>query len=818
MKILKQEKVSKVIRPTRVTRPNAKTETIGTKISNFFKVKNKKRFLIIFWSCMVLPPIALGILLAVIASGGFGALPTFEELENPRSNISTEIISEDGVALGSFFVENRSFIDYHELSPFLVAALVATEDSRFYEHSGVDIQSLGRVAVKTVLMGQKQGGGSTISQQLAKNLYPRDTTIYTSSIARASSMVLSKMKEWITAGMLEYNYTKEEITVMYLNIVAYGSNAFGIKSASQTFFDKLPSELTVEEAALLIGVVNAPTLYSPVRNYNRSIARRNIVINRMQTAGYMTQHQCDSIKMIPINLTYAPVSHDQGVATYFRSMLAKYITASEPKRSRYYNDWDYNVAKEMWATNNLYGWTNKNKKADGSSYNIYRDGLKIYTTINSVMQQYAEDALYENMANNIQPRFDAQVKNLGSVFVGITKDQKASIMKRAIRQSERYRVMRNDGASDDEIQKNFKVATDMTLFDYKERRGIDTLMTPYDSIFHAKKFLRSAFVAIEPSSGYLKAYVGGTSNKFFKYDMASQGKRQTGSTFKPFVYAFAIDQMGISPCDPVPNSPVMINGWSPKEAGNVEQLGELHPLWWGLARSRNNYSAWIMKQANQPKAVAEFVNRLGIKSYIDPQPPLCLGTADASLYEMVSAYTNFVNGGVHIEPIFVTRIEDRHGNVLATFAPQSTDVMSSQSSYTMLKMLQNVVDRGTAGRLRYAYKLTGELGGKTGTTNNNSDSWFIGIAPKVVAGVWVGGEDYSIRFLRGGEGSVVALPVYGEFMKKVYADPSVGISEKDRFVKPVGAKSFSCSSADVAAPVVVVDSTAVVVEEDDFFE
>ena len=783
------------------------------------EIKNKKRFLIIFWSCICVPPILLAIFLAIIAIGGFGPLPTFEELENPKSNISTEIISEDGVVLGSYFIENRSFVDYHELSPFLVAALVATEDSRFYTHSGIDFKSLARVAVKTVLLGQKQGGGSTISQQLAKNLYPRDTTTYTSSIARKSSLVLAKMKEWITAVMLEHNYTKEEITVMYLNIVAYGSNAFGIKSSAQTFFGKLPSELMVEEAAVLVGVVNAPTLYSPVRNPENSKRRRDIVIDRMQVAGYMTEEQRDSIKNIPIILNYAPVSHNQGMATYFRSMLAKYINASEPKRSHYYSDWDYETARNLWDTNNLYGWCKKNTKADGSAYNIYRDGLKIYTTVNSVMQQYAEEAVNENMSKSIQPRFEAQVRNTKSVFLNISDKEESAIMNRAIRQSERYRVMRNAGASDAEIQKSFKAKTDMVLFKYNSVRGLDTVMTPYDSIYYAKKHLRTALVAVEPSSGYLKAYVGGISHKFFKYDMASQGKRQTGSVFKPFVYSFAIDQLGISPCDPIPNSPVVIDGWSPKEAGNVEQIGELNPLWWGLARSRNNYTAWIMKQANQPKAVADFVNRQGIKSYIDPVPSLCLGTADASLYEMVSAYTNFVNGGVHIEPIFVTRIEDRHGNVLATFSPLSTDVMSSQSSYTMLEMLQKVVNSGTGGKLRHTYKFTGELGGKTGTTDNNSDSWFMGVAPKIVAGVWVGGEDRSIRFMRGGEGSVVALPIYANFLQKVYDDPSLGISEKDRFIKPVGAKNFHCATMVSEVVSNMVDSLNIEEEEeDDFFE
>ncbi|MFI3315048.1 MAG: transglycosylase domain-containing protein [Rikenellaceae bacterium] len=756
------------------------------------KIKNKKRFLWIFWMVVIAPPVLLFALLLSIGFGAFGKLPTFEELENPKSKISSEIISEDGVVIGSYFIENRSFVDYKDLSPHLVAALVATEDERFHSHSGIDFISLARVGFKTLLMGQKQGGGSTLSQQVAKNLYPRNTTIYSNSIARNAAVVLAKMKEWITAVMLERNYTKEEIIVMYFNVVEYGSNAFGIKSAAQTFFSKAPIDLTVEEAAVLVGVVNAPTRFSPIRNYDRSLTRRNTVLDRLENSGYIKKTTLDSIKQIPINLSYKPISHNEGLATYFRSMLSQYIKASEPNRKNYLTDWDYNVALNKWKNDPLYGWCNKNTKADGSNYDVYRDGIKIYTTINSKMQQYAEEAVEENMSQTIQPRFDRQIKSYKSVFVNLTSEEKEAIIKRSIRQSERYRVLKNDGLSAEQIDENFKKKVDMTLFSYSNQRGIDTLMSPIDSITYSKGFLRTGFVAIEPSSGYVKAYVGGTNHRFFQYDMASQGKRQPGSTFKPFIYTFAIDQLGFTPCDLVPNLPVTVDGWSPKEAGDVEQIGELRPLWWGLAKSRNNYSAWIMKQANQPKAVAEFINRLGISGYIEPVAPLCLGSADVSLFEMVSAYTNYVNNGVHIEPMFVTRIEDRHGNILATFTPQSNEVISSQSAYTMLNMLQKVVNAGTAARLRFMYKFTGEMGGKTGTSNNNSDSWFIGVTPKIVAGTWIGGEDRSTRFISGGEGSVVALPTYALFMEKVYNDKSLGISESDKFVRPIGATTIDC--------------------------
>ncbi len=780
-----------------------------------FEIKNKKRFLIIFWGVITSPFLIIGSLLFLIWLGAFGTLPTFEELENPKSNISTEVISEDGKLLGSYFIQNRSFVDYDDLSPYLVASLVSTEDSRYYDHSGIDFMGLARVGVRTLMMGDRsQGGGSTISQQLAKNLYPRDTTTYTSSVARTSSLVVAKLKEWITATMLEYNYTKEEIVVMYLNIVAYGSNAYGIKSAAQTFFAKTPADLNIEEAALLVGVVNAPTRYSPVRNYDRSLTRRNTVIRRMESSGIISSHVADSICELPITLKYKQISHNEGIATYFRGMLSQYMNASEPKRAQFNSDWDYQQQLKLWRSNPLYGWCKKNTKADGSNYNIYRDGLKIYTTVNYTMQKYAEESVHEQMKDVVQPRFKSQMRHAKTIFNDLNKDQIASIMRNSMRQTDRYRTLKNSGASEKQITENFNTKTEINLFSYDKPEGIDTLMTPHDSILYSKALLRAGFIAIEPSSGYVKAYVGGTSFRHFKYDMAMQGKRQAGSTFKPFIYTFAIDHLGISPCQGVPNLPVSIEGWSPKEAGKVEYDGVENPLWWGLARSRNNYSAWIMKQANQPQAVADLIYRLGIKSYVDPVPALCLGSADVSLYEMVGAYSDFVNMGVHIEPMFVTRIEDKHGNIIATFSPQSNDAISAQSAYTMVGMLQNVVNRGTAARLRGTYKFTGEMGGKTGTTNKNSDAWFIGIAPKIVAGAWIGGEDRSIHLRYGGEGSALALPIFGKFMTKVYADKSTGISERDRFMRPAGVTMFDCSTSQPAEQTVQQETA----QEDEFFQ
>ena len=765
-----------------------------------------------FWILLASPVALILLLLLLIGIGVFGKLPTFEELENPKSNLATEIYSEDGKMIGSFFVQNRSYCDYDELSPSLVAALVSTEDMRFYSHSGIDFISLARVAVRTIALAQfGQGGGSTISQQLAKNLYPRDTAAYNNPISKGSKLVISKLKEWITAVMLERNYTKEEIIAMYLNTVEYGSNAYGIKSAARTFFNKLPSELNAEESAMLVGVVNKPTRYSPVQNPDRALARRNLVIARMKQQGYIDRHQRDSLQALPIDLDYHPVSHNEGTATYFREMLRMVMTAKRPTRNQFLNEWDYDQAVKQWDTNPLYGWCVKNVKSDGTPYNLYRDGLKIYTTINATMQEYAEDALVAHMSKEIQPTMDRQVRATKRLFNDIGKDEIDRIMRNAMRQTDRYRALKNDGASDEEIMAEFKKPVKMKVFSYKGER--DTTMSPYDSILYHKQILRASFMAIDPSTGYVKAYVGGPNYRYFKYDMAKQGKRQVGSTIKPFIYTFAIAHLGYDPCTLVPNLPVTIetdNGtiWQPKEAGRVEYTGELKPLWWGLANSRNNYSAWIMKQA---QAVADYIHKMGIKSYIDPVYSLCLGTPDFSLFELVGAYGTFANRGVFTDPIFVTRIEDRNGNVLATFAPALQDAISEQTAFTMLGMMKNVVTSGTAGRLRWMYGFKADMAGKTGTSQKNSDAWFMGVTPKIVAGAWVGGEDRSVHLNGAGDGARVALPIFAGFMKKIYGDPSLGVSESDLFPVPVGAVVYQCNEEKGTA-------TAVPREEDEFFD
>ena len=781
--------------------------------------------------CVALAPFAfVGVLLLLTALGVFGRMPSFEELENPRSNLATEIYSEDGKVIGTFFVQNRSYVQYADLFPSdstlrirldgyevppIVAALISTEDIRFRGHSGIDIPSLARVAVKTLLMqNTSQGGGSTITQQLAKNLFPRDTARNRGAVVRKAKLVTAKLKEWITALKLEYNYTKEEIAAMYLNTVEFGSNAYGIKSAAHTFFNKEPDELNVQEAAVLVGVVNAPTRYSPVRNPDNALARRNLVLSRMEEAGALTRRQRDSIAALPIVLNYRPVSHNEGSATYFREMLRLVMNAERPKRSQFYNEWDYDQAVKEYDENPLYGWCLKNRKADGTPYNIYRDGLKIYTTINSVMQSYAEQAVQRQMEKEIQPKMDAQYRSTKTLFIGADREERERIMRHAVRYSDRYREMKNAGASEKQIQAAFDKPCDMKVFTYKGER--DTLMTPRDSILHHKRIMRAAMVALDPRTGFVKAYVGGPNFRYFKYDMAKQGKRQIGSTIKPFVYTFAIDHLGMTPCTMVPNLPTTIetaNGtaWSPKEAGNVEYDGVLHPLSWGLARSRNNYSAWIMKQAKQPAAVADFIHNMGIRSYIDPVPALALGSLESNVFELVSAFSTFANQGVHTDAIFVTRIEDRQGNLIASFIPQSQDAISERTAYTMLTMLQGVVNVGTAGRLKWQFGFNDvEIGGKTGTSNQNRDAWFMCVAPKLVAGAWVGGEDQSVHFVRGGEGSVMALPIVGDFMKRVYDDGRFGIGRGDQFLRPAMMPRYDCDEeVDPGKP----DTS----DEDDFF-
>ena len=796
------------------------------------KSRNNKSRNIVKWLWIVaMSPVAiLALMLTLTSLGVFGRMPSFEELENPKSNLATEIYADDGKVLGSFFVQNRSYVQYAELFPQdstallsisghtvppLAAALIATEDVRYYTHSGIDLVSLARVGVKTIAMQHSsQGGGSTITQQLAKNLFPRGER-GENKIVRTVKLVISKLKEWITALKLEYNYTKEEIVAMYLNTVEYGSNSYGIKSAAATFFGKAPHELNLQEAAVLVGVVNAPTRYSPVRNPENALRRRNTVLKRIEAAGGITEAQYDSLSALPITLNYRPVSHNYGRATYFREMLRLTMNAKRPKRRNYYTSWDYEQACKEYDENPLIGWCHKNRKADGSAYDNYPASTGIYTTINASMQEYAEAAVQQQLERVIQPAMDRQVRETKKLFINLSEEEEEAIIKRAMRNSDRFRNMKQAGVSDKEIYASFSQKCQMKVFTYKGER--DTLLTPRDSILHHKRIMRAAMVAMEPQTGHVKAYVGGPSFQYFKYDMAKQGKRQIGSTVKPFIYTFAIDHLGLTPCTMVPNLPVTIEtavgaAWSPKESGNVEYDGTLHPLRWGLAHSRNNYSAWIMKQAKQPEAVADFIHNMGILSFIDPVYALCVGSFESNVYEMVSAYSTFANEGIYNSPIFVTHIEDRQGNIISTFTSSSQDAISKESAYTMLTMMQNVITHGTGRRMGWAFNMHGvDIAGKTGTTNENRDAWFMGITPKLVAGSWVGGEDQSVHLTSSrGEGSVMALPIVGDFLRRGHSDPNININHEDKFIRPASWQAVECDDAESPA-------AAAAMMQDEFF-
>ncbi|WP_246249238.1 penicillin-binding protein 1A [Tenuifilum thalassicum] len=748
-----------------------------------------RKFKFWFWGIFTFGILLTATLFTLIAFEFFGPMPTFKQLENPKSNIASEVISEDNVVLGNIYKEYRSFVDYHEISPNVINALIATEDARFHKHSGIDFRGLGRVIVKTVLIGNRSaGGGSTITQQLAKNLFPRNINGQENKIVRTLKLVLTKFKEWITAVKLERNYTKEEIAAMYLNVVEFGSNAFGIKAAAKTFFDTTPDSLKIEQAALLVGIVNAPTRYSPILNPEKSLARRNIVLGQMYRYGYISKQEFDSLSSIPIQLKYKLQTHNRGIATYFREMLRLFMTAKEPNPKRYYSHELYKEDSLLWETNPLYGWCNKNKKPDGTPYNIYTDGLKIYTTINSRMQRYAEEALRSHLKNDLQPALDNEIKNRGNrIFYDITTEQVKHILYSAMRQTQRYRGLVAAGASRDSIIENFNQKIPMRVFSWSGDK--DTIMSPLDSIKYYKKILRSSFMAMDPHNGNIRAYIGGPDFRYFKYDMVRQGKRQVGSTIKPFLYTLAM-QEGYSPCTKVPNvNQTFVVGdtiWSPRNSGRSKYDGQMVTLKWGLANSVNNISAWIMKQFS-PEAVVEMIKQLGIRSHIEPVPSIFLGTFEFSLYEMVAAYSTFVNKGIRVEPIFVTRIEDKNGNVLSSFNTKKQEVISEQTAFLMINLLEGVVNQGTGIRLRYKYNLPGHIGGKTGTTQNHSDGWFMGITPNLVAGVWTGAEDRSVHFERIslGQGANMALPIFALFMKKVYADSTLNVSPDDDWQRPI---------------------------------
>ena len=750
----------------------------------------------------------------------FADIPSFEELENPDSKLATQVIAEDGEILTTFHIENRSYVTFDELSPNLVNAAIATEDVRFHNHSGIDFRALARVVFKTLLGGNSgQGGGSTITQQLAKTLYPRQDVSSKIPGVSTMKMVWIKLKEWITAVKLERNYTKDEIMNMYMNQIFFGSNAYGIKAASQTFFAKNPIDLTIEESATLVGMVNKPTRYNPALNPDKSLVRRNFVISQMEKAGFITKAERDSIQQIPITLSYQIQDHNAGLGPYFRDMLRRTMNAKKPKKSSYAQHEDYVVDSLLWADDGLYGWLNKNKKADGSSYNLDKDGLRIYTTINYKMQKYAEEAVAEHLGKDLQKSFwrDLRWKTNKPFSNDIPKETIEQLMKQARRWSDRYRIMKNNGASEADIRKSFDVPVEMRVFSWNRKGYIDTVMTPNDSIKYYKSHLRAAFMAIEPHTGHVKAYVGGPNYRYFKYDNVRQGKRQVGSTIKPFLYTLAM-QEGMSPCDKVVNVPqtfmVGDTTWTPKSTDKDEWIGQTVTLKWGLTKSSNNISAYLMKQYG-PHAMVEMMRKMGVGSFLDPVYPLCVGSADISVYEMVSAYNTFPSKGVYVSPIFVTRIEDSMGNVLGEFNNQKREAVSEYTAYLMANLMQGVVNSGTGVRLRAKYGLKGEIAGKTGTTNDQSDGWFIGYTPSLTAGVWVGAEDRQVHFesLALGGGSNMALPIWGLFMQKVMKDGTLGVYETDRFIAPAGISlNLDCDGSDADAAVRAEES------EEYFFE
>ena len=774
--------------------------------------KTKRRIIKWFWIIITFPVVLVAVLLLLVWA--FADIPSFEELENPESKLATQVIAEDGEILTTFHIENRSYVAYKDLSPHLVNAAVATEDVRFYKHSGIDFISLGRVLFKTLLMSDSsQGGGSTITQQLAKTLYPRADVSSRVPGVTQMKMVWIKLKEWITAVKLERNYTKDEIMDMYMNAVFFGSNAYGVKSAAQTFFGKNPVDLTVEESATLVGMVNKPTRYNPVLNPDKALVRRNFVIGQMEKAGYLTEAERDSIQQIPIVLSYQMLDHNAGLAPYFRDMLRRVMNASEPVRSNYSYYEDYVVDSLQWADDQFYGWLNKNRKPDGSKYSLDKDGLRIYTTINYKMQKYAEEAVAEHLGQDLQDKFwiDQRSKVNKPFSNDIDKATRDRLMSQARRWSDRYRVMKARGASESEIRKSFGEKTEMRVFSWKGKGYIDTVMTPDDSIKYYKAHLRAAFMVMEPQTGHVKAYVGGPNYRYFKYDNVRQGKRQVGSTIKPFLYTLAM-QEGMSPCDKVVNVPqtfiVGDDTWTPQSTDRDEWIGQTVTLKWGLTKSSNNISAYLMKQFG-PHAMAEMMRKMGIGSHIEEVPSLCVGPADLSLYEMVAAYNTFPSRGVHIEPLFVTRIEDNAGNVLSEFTTRKREAISEQTAFLMANLMQGVVNNGTAVRLRYKYGLKGEIAGKTGTTNDQADGWFIGYTPTITGGVWVGAEDRQVHFqsMTYGQGSNMALPIWGIWMKKVIADGTLGVSEADRFVAPPGMHlNLDCDGSDNDAGRRVEDS------------
>lgn len=741
----------------------------------------------ILWIFIALISLVCVFIFFSIAKGWIGYMPPVEDLENPNYKFATEVFSEDGKVLGtySYSKENRVFVGYNDLSPNIINALIATEDVRFAEHSGIDAYALTRAIVKRgILMQKNAGGGSTITQQLSKQLY-------SPSADNVMERLFQKPIEWVIAVKLERYYTKEEILTMYLNKFDFLNNAVGIKTAAFTYFGCEPKDLKIEEAATLVGMCKNPSLYNPVRYNERSCGRRNVVLDQMRKAGYITEAERDSLQALPLKLKYNRVDHKEGLATYFREYLRGVLTAKKPDKANY-RGWQMQKYYEDsldWENNPLFGWCEKNTKKDGTKYNLYTDGLKIYTTLDSRMQQYAEDAVTEHL-KELQGYFFKEKKGAKKApyTFRLTQEQVDEILGRAMRLSDRYRLMKKAGATEAEIKKAFDTPEEMSVFSWEGEK--DTIMTPMDSIRYYKFFLRAGFMSMDPRSGHVKAYVGGPNYHYFQYDMAMVGRRQVGSTIKPFLYTLAMEN-GFSPCDEVRHVEYTLideNGkpWTPRNA-NKKLIGDMVTVKWGLANSDNWITAYLMSKLN-PYNLKRLIHTFGVRNRdIVPSVSLCLGPCEISVGEMVSAYTAFPNKGIRVAPLFVTRIEDNDGNVLATFAPEMQEVISVSSAYKMLVMLRAVVNEGTGGRVR-RLGVKADMGGKTGTTNYNADGWFMGFTPSLVSGCWVGGEDRDIHFdtMLHGQGASMALPIWTKYMVKVLGDKSLGYDENETFQLPEG--------------------------------
>lgn len=718
-------------------------------------------------------------------------MPPVEGLLNPEDRFASRLFTSDGVEMGRFYQSrnNRVYADYSEISPNVINALIATEDERFMQHSGIDIMALSRVLFKTILLRQKNaGGGSTITQQLAKQLYSPESD-------GLMDRFIQKPVEWAIAVKLERYYTKEEIIKMYLNQFDFLNNAVGIKTAAHVYFNTTPDSLKIEQAAMLVGMAKNPSLYNPVRadRKDAAVGRRNVVLQQMLKADLITEAECDSLCALPLDVKFTKVDHKDGIAPYFREAVRLMMQAKEPRRGDY-PDWDQQRFVDdsiQWATNPLYGWVEKNPKPDGTKYNIYTDGLRIYTSIDSRMQKYAEEAVIDHLKNTLQPQFDREQGSRGpyttnSAELGQLTPRK--LIDRAIRQSERYRVLKNAGMSDAEIMEEFDKPVDMTVFSY-DGGQVQKTMSPRDSVVYQKMFLRAGFMSMDPLTGQVKAYVGGPNFHFFQYDMAGVGRRQIGSTVKPFLYTYAFEE-GFTPCDMFLNAQPSITlptgeVWAPRNTGHA-RIGEMVDLYWALTNSNNWISARLMSELS-PSTLARTMHTFGITNHLDPVVSLCLGPCDVSVREMVTAYTAFSNKGLRVDPIYVTKITDNNGNVISEFTPQYTEVMSQEAYFKMVNILQNVINSGTGSRLRRApYNITAVMGGKTGTTNYNADGWFMGFTPNLVSGVWVGGDERYIHFNRmaQGQGAAMALPIYGLYMKKVYADKSLPYSQTLQFPEP----------------------------------